>query len=568
MIAVSPELLIEVAVKGAAATVIALGLVAASKRLPASQRALIAHLGLLVAAAMPLLVLFGPQVEVAGVWTRDAFAAAPSIIVGEPASVGIVQTATTVAPVVDAGRLLLLAWFAGAAFLVSGLGVGLVRLFRLQREAAVLTDRDWLEALALAQHRMGVKQGTALLRSEQLGSPVSWGLLRPTIVLSAGALRTPDRAEAILAHELAHVVRMDWVNLLIARIAAAVFWFNPLVWILARQAHELREEAADDVVLRGDVDGPDYAGMLVDFARGERGEALAAHGVAPGRGSLKRRLSRVLDRGARRDPARPVQVAAGLLAAVALALPLAAFTPMQMRTLAPGAAGSPRSIVMAAPNPASPTVGPQHQPSPAGEKVLDADVQADAAAQGVAPEIKPSLQAAPQAQATASAARLSPEALASMRLHGVTPEWIEALARELPWVRGLSAGQLTTLAIHDVTPEWVRGMRIAGYERLSYSQATSMAVHGVDGAWVRDLASAGLTDLSIDEVVGLRIAGVDARYVRQMEAEGITDADALRRSALMGERPRPPRSSPGILQPSAGTPPTPPVLPPPPPSSR
>lgn len=560
MIAVSHELLIEIVFKSAAVTAVALGLVMALKRLPASQRALIAHLGLLVAAAMPLLVMFGPQVEVAGAWTRDAVAVSAPVAADGPVlpdAVVAPHAAPATAPPVDGAALALLAWIAGAAFLTSGLGLGLVRLFRLQREAAVLTDRDWLGALAQAQHRMGVKQGTALLRSERLGSPVSWGLLRPTIVLSDGALRTPDRAEAILAHELAHVVRMDWLNLLIARVATALFWFNPLVWILARQAHELREEAADDVVLRGDVDGPDYAGMLVDFARGERGAALAAHGVAPGRGSLKRRLSRVLDRGARREPARPVQVAAGLLVAGALAVPLAAFTPMEVRPVAQGLAGAPAAPafaeVDAAPNPLEADI----EPSPAEEAALEAQMEAEVEAGAVAQDPDPS--ARPQARA----GRLSPEALASMSLHGVTPEWIASLERELPWVRGLSASRLTNLAIHDVTPEWVRSMRGVGYDNLSYGQVTSMAVHGIDAAWVRDLATAGLTDLSVDQLVGLRIAGVDARYARRMEAEGITDVDVLRRSALIGPRADVgPRSRPEIPRPPTATPPPPPPVPP------
>ncbi|HEV2081047.1 MAG TPA: M56 family metallopeptidase [Brevundimonas sp.] len=555
MIAVSSDLLIEIVLKGAAVIAVALGLVTALKRLPASQRALIAHLGLLVAAAMPLLVLFGPQVEVAGAWTRDAVVATTPAAAGEAAHLNLATPAPaspTAALAVNVPTLVLLAWVSGALFLAGGLGLGLVRLFRLQREAAVLTDRDWLSALAHAQHRMGVKQGTALLRSARLGSPVSWGLLRPTIVLSDAALKTPDRAAAILAHELAHVVRMDWLNLLVARVATALFWFNPLVWALARQAHELREEAADDVVLRGDVNGPDYAGMLVDFARGERGAALAAHGVAPGRGSLKRRLSRVLDRAARRDPARPVQVAAGVLAAASLALPLAAFTPLHTRFVPHAVAGTPAAIVLTEsdsdPNPTEADV----ELSPAEEAALEAQMEAEAEAAVEAEAVSQD----PERSAQTRPARLSPEALASMSLHGVTPEWIAALERELPWVRGLSAGQLTNLAIHDVSPEWVRGMRSVGYDGLSYGQVTSMAVHGVDPAYVRDLAGAGLTGLSVDQLIGLRIAGVDALYARRMEAEGITDVDALRRSALIGPRPGAgPRSRPETPRPPTATPP-------------
>src|SRR3546814_2039916 len=91
---------------------------------------------------------------------------------------------------------------------------------------------------------MGFKHGTALLVSEELRSPISWGVLRPTIVLSPHAVAAVGEAEAIIAHELAHVARLDWAKLLAARLACALFWFNPLVWMLARESHQLREEAA------------------------------------------------------------------------------------------------------------------------------------------------------------------------------------------------------------------------------------------------------------------------------------------------------------------------------------
>src|SRR3546814_2814721 len=123
----------------------------------------------------------------------------------------------------------------------------------MRGRAEVLTQGSWLSALAEAQRRMGFKHGTALLVSKELRSPISWGVLRPTIVLSPVTVDAVDEAEAIIAHELAHVARLDWAKLLGARVACAVFWFNPLVWMLARESHQLREEAADDAVLAADI---------------------------------------------------------------------------------------------------------------------------------------------------------------------------------------------------------------------------------------------------------------------------------------------------------------------------
>src|SRR3546814_15005649 len=89
----------------------------------------------------------------------------------------------------------------------------------MRGRAEVLTQGSWLSALAEAQRRMGFKHGTALLVSKELRSPISWGVLRPTIVLSPVTVDAVDEAEAIIAHELAHVARLDWAKLLGARVA-------------------------------------------------------------------------------------------------------------------------------------------------------------------------------------------------------------------------------------------------------------------------------------------------------------------------------------------------------------
>ena len=169
--------------------------------------------------------------------------------------------------------------------------IALLRLFALRSRAHVLVDPAWLSALAHAQRRMGFKHGTALLISNELTSPISWGLMRPVILLNEEALEARNEAEAIIAHELAHVAGLDWAKLMLARVATAIFWFNPLAWVLAREAHQLREEAADDAVLTANIADTDYAQLLVGVARHEcKGLLLGAHGVAPGKGSLRRRV--------------------------------------------------------------------------------------------------------------------------------------------------------------------------------------------------------------------------------------------------------------------------------------
>ena len=101
----------------------------------------------------------------------------------------------------------------------------------------------------------------------------------------------------------------------------------PLVWVLAREAHQLREEAADDAVLGADIEDTDYAKLLVGVARHEcRGLLIGAHGVAPGRNSLSRRVRRVLDSSLARGPIGGAFALGVFVGAAMLAAPLAALT--------------------------------------------------------------------------------------------------------------------------------------------------------------------------------------------------------------------------------------------------
>ncbi len=97
--------------------------------------------------------------------------------------------------------------------------------------------------------------------------------------------------------------------------------------MLAREAHQLREEAADDAVLAANVLDTDYAQLLVGVARHEcKGLLLGAHGISPGKGSLRRRVSRVLDSSLARGTGGRSWVAGFAGGMLVMSAPLAALT--------------------------------------------------------------------------------------------------------------------------------------------------------------------------------------------------------------------------------------------------
>jgi beta-lactamase regulating signal transducer with metallopeptidase domain len=304
-------------------------------RRSAAEQSLVAHLGLVALVLLPLGVLGLPEVEIAA--PAAAVAYVPEAVeLLEPSAA---PATAAVRAGVDFGVLLVAVYVAVCAAALLVLAAAMFRLFRIRRRAEVITDARWLVALASAQRRLGVRNGTALLVSGELASPVSWGILRPTIIVDPAAAAEPGQAEAIVAHELAHVVRLDWLRLIAGRLAVALFWFNPLVWILARRSHQLAEEAADDAVLRADVPCADYAELLVRAVRHAHGPLLlAANGVAPGRSSLAKRVAHVLDGSRPRGAARLGWAVATLAGAAGLNLAVAAAEPVMVRGVGTGEA--------------------------------------------------------------------------------------------------------------------------------------------------------------------------------------------------------------------------------------
>ncbi|MGQ3287015.1 M56 family metallopeptidase [Sphingopyxis sp.] len=509
-------MLLGLAWKSVVVAALTMGLLRLMRSRSAGERSMIAHAGLMALLALPAAILLLPQ-----------WAPLPSSWSFEPAA-PIVQTATTGGSAIDpapatasvpvvvdgAGSTpIVFSWSDLAPFLylvplllLSGvMALAVVRLFAMRGRAEILVERSWLSALAEAQRRMGFKHGTALLVSNELRSPISWGVLRPTIVLSPKAVAASGEAEAIIAHELAHVARLDWAKLLGARVACAVFWFNPLVWMLARESHQLREEAADDAVLMADINGPDYATLLVGAARHDnQGALLAAHGVAPGKDSLKRRITRVLDGSLKRGPASASWILMSLVVLAGVTAPLAAFS----ATARPAATADVHSVV------ASTT-----------KKATTVSSASAVAAQAAAVE----------GAATATSKQLSAEQLVGMRAVGVTPEYVKKMRES---GGSMDADDIISAKASGIDPAYIRQMRdvIPGAD---FDELVGARHVGVNAAFARDMKS-HFPDIGVDDLIALKAMGVDCDFVTDMQKSGVKmrDADdAIELRATGGFRP-------------------------------
>jgi beta-lactamase regulating signal transducer with metallopeptidase domain len=234
--------------------------------------------------------------------------------------------------------LLLAAWAAGAAVWLGALLLGVLRMRSEGARARWVVEGPLADMLERLRAEAGVRRPVLLLRGDASAMPVTWGVLRPRILLPAGAEAWPaERLRAVLLHELAHVRRGDWAVLLAVEAACALYWFNPLVWAAAARLRAEGEHACDDQVLRAGSRPSDYAAHLLEVARTLRAPRTAHAGaVAMARpAQIRGRLLAVLAEERPRSPvSRRFAVPVLLAASLAVAL-LAALSPVSRVEAAP-----------------------------------------------------------------------------------------------------------------------------------------------------------------------------------------------------------------------------------------
>ena len=148
--------------------------------------------------------------------------------------------------------LLVSLWAVGVALMALRMGAGLLWVRRRVEHGAQHSDPVWQAKLNQMALSMGIRRGVRLGVSNQIASPVTAGWWHPIVILPA-ALMTGmpvDLLEALLAHELGHVKRVDYlVNLLQSAIEIVLF-YHPVVWWLSKQIRIEREQIADDLAAR------------------------------------------------------------------------------------------------------------------------------------------------------------------------------------------------------------------------------------------------------------------------------------------------------------------------------
>jgi len=170
-------------------------------------------------------------------------------------------------------------WSAGLIILLLRLAAGLLGAFRLTREGETVRDPSWRVLLERFLATIDLQRKVRLKSHHDVLIPLTWGFIKPVVLIPDGhEAWTEEQRSSALIHELSHVKRADFLVMVLVRLSLAVFWFNPLSWVVFRRLKNEQEEACDELVLRTGVKPSTYAANLLFFksAAGSRLSYFAA----------------------------------------------------------------------------------------------------------------------------------------------------------------------------------------------------------------------------------------------------------------------------------------------------
>lgn len=146
--------------------------------------------------------------------------------------------------------LLVMVWIVGISVMSIRLILEWVYLERLRIHALPL-DESWQLELDKLANKLGLQEGIRLVQSKWVDNPVTIGMFRPMVLMPIGLVNglSTEQVACILAHELAHIRRHDFLVNILQSIVETLLFFNPMVWWLSRHIREERELCCDDIAV-------------------------------------------------------------------------------------------------------------------------------------------------------------------------------------------------------------------------------------------------------------------------------------------------------------------------------
>jgi beta-lactamase regulating signal transducer with metallopeptidase domain len=240
-----------------------------------------------------------------------------SIPVAQIRPIAVVSASASLWPASRIMPLLVKAWLFGVALLSFRLLCGFILLEQRRRWHSRLPAERLVILCREVQDKLGLVRAVRYLECDWLHAPAMVGWLRPVILLPVIALTglSEDQLRAVIAHELAHVQRLDCVANFLQALVEALFFYHPVVWWLGRRIRTERERSCDEIAISLYDSRLEYARALSLMGEWRSAPLLA---MAANRGPLSERILCVLGREPTIYKPQSVAFSAGLLFLMAI----------------------------------------------------------------------------------------------------------------------------------------------------------------------------------------------------------------------------------------------------------
>ena len=189
------------------------------------------------------------------------------------------------------GERLLLVLALGIGARLIWLAIGAYGLWRLRRQSVPLEALP--DPINSARARIPVR--ARFYVSDRISGPITFGVIRPAIVLTPGICAMPAHVqEAIACHELLHVRRRDWLSEILEAAVVSVLWFHPAIWVLIGRIRLAREQVVDEATIRLTDSRERYVESLLAVARARLFPSFSPASPFLRRHLLKKRVARIL----------------------------------------------------------------------------------------------------------------------------------------------------------------------------------------------------------------------------------------------------------------------------------
>ncbi len=391
-------------------------------------------------------------------------------------------------------------WAGGAALLSLRLAAGLARTARLGGSVSLPVESEWTDCLRRLADRLGLDRTVRLKVSAAIDTPLTLGWWRPVVFVPAGLLTgmSPALLEALLAHELAHVARYDYLVNLLQSAAEVVLFYHPAVWWISRRIGAEREQVADDLAAAALGERRRLALALQAL---DRLQAAAPQFAQTARGGyLMNRIRRLV------FPESQPLARSVALCAIAAAVAGAVIATVSVYSASP--VGTPAGV----------RSEPYQPPLAAGTVTGQWRLRLDPADPGSA---YLELRYVTSHGESTSGHTVSVDQLAGLNPGAATRQGavhveVRRPAGTIACDGTMRAGEGSGTFVFTPSAAFVSEMGGLGYTGLSLETLFSLALHDVSTQFVRDLSAAGYKAVPVDKLVALRIHGATADFARSM----------------------------------------------------